>query len=192
MKICITGSQGVGKTTLAQQINKEFPEFQVLPEAARLAVEAGYSLDLDATMELEMWLILKQIELEKATGDWVADRCFIDLVAYISYLFRHQDALIEVAQRIIGDRLKGYDLVLYLPVEFEIKADGVRFVDKKFQSDVDKIVEWLLHRYDIRFHRITGNPKERLTQVKKLIKEARAEIRDKKIDKLIKDHEVRE
>ncbi|KKT18830.1 MAG: hypothetical protein UW02_C0021G0028, partial [Candidatus Nomurabacteria bacterium GW2011_GWB1_43_7] len=53
MKIAITGAQGVGKTTLARQINKHYPDFKILPEAARLAKEAGYNLDQTATTETE-------------------------------------------------------------------------------------------------------------------------------------------
>ena len=53
MKIVITGAQGVGKTTLAKQINKHYPDFKILPEAARLAKEAGFNLDQTVTTEKE-------------------------------------------------------------------------------------------------------------------------------------------
>src|SRR3989338_4306995 len=99
MKIAITGAQGVGKTTLAEQINKDYPDFKILPEAARLAKEAGYRLDHTATTETELWLIAKQIELESEQGRWVADRSCIDLLAYIQHLFSEESALIEFATK---------------------------------------------------------------------------------------------
>ena len=52
MKIAIIGAQGVGKTTLAEQINKDYPNFKILPEAARLAKEAGYNINQTATINI--------------------------------------------------------------------------------------------------------------------------------------------
>ncbi len=170
MKIAITGAQGVGKTTLAQQINQEYPDFSILPEAARLAVEAGYKLDHTATTETELWLIAKQLELESLESKWVADRCGIDLLAYIHHLFSKEKDLIEFATQALVPRFRKYDLVLYLPGgQFAIEDDGVRTTDVKFQQDIDKQVRDILGKHEIPFVEITGTPKERLEKVKSLI-----------------------
>ena len=171
MKIAITGAQGVGKTTLARQINKDYPDFQILPEAARLAKEAGYNLDYTATAETERWLIAKQIELESAENKWVADRCGIDLLAYIHYLFADESELIEFAVKTLVPRFSNYDLVLYLPGgEFAIEDDGVRTTDIKFQQAVDQRIRDVLEKHKIPFIKIIGSPEERLVKVKSLFK----------------------
>jgi len=171
MKIAIIGAQGVGKTTLAQQINKDYPDFKILPEAARLAVEAGYKLDHTATVETEHWLINKQIELESAENKWVADRCGIDLLAYIEYLFSNELDLIEFATKTLVPRFSNYDLVIYLPSgEFIIEDDGVRTTDIKFQEDIDRKIKDILEKHKIPFVKIVGSPKERLVKVKDLLK----------------------
>ncbi|HTE48681.1 MAG TPA: ATP-binding protein [Candidatus Paceibacterota bacterium] len=175
MKIVITGAQGVGKTTITRQINKDYPDFKILPEAARLAIEAGYKLDQTATAETELWLIAKQIELESTEGKWVADRCGIDLLAYIEHLFPQESALIEFATEILVPRFNKYDLVLYLPSgQFAIKDDGVRSTDIKFQEAIDERVRNILDRHKISFVRIVGSPPERLARVKNLLKNSRA------------------
>ena len=171
MKIAIIGAQGVGKTTLAQQINKDYPLFKILPEAARLAQEAGYSLDHTATVETEIWLINKQIELESTDGNWVADRCGIDLLAYIEHLFSRELDLIEFAVKTLTPRFNNYDLIIYLPSgEFAIKDDGVRTTDIKFQKDIDQQIRDILEKHQIPFIKIVGSPEERLAKVKELLK----------------------
>ncbi|MEK7140378.1 MAG: ATP-binding protein [Patescibacteria group bacterium] len=171
MKIAIIGAQGVGKTTLAQQINKDYPDFKILPEAARLAKEAGYALDQTATVETELWLITKQIELENTESKWIADRCGIDLLAYIHHLFSEESALIEFATKTLVPGFNNYDLVLYLPGgQFAIEDDGVRITDIKFQQDIDWRIRDVLEKHKIPFVKIIGSPKERLAKVKNLLK----------------------
>ncbi|MCX6751767.1 MAG: ATP-binding protein [Candidatus Nomurabacteria bacterium] len=169
MKIAITGAQGVGKTTLAKQINKDYPDFKILPEAARLAKESGYNLDQTATAETELWLIAKQIELENGEGKWVADRCGIDILAYIHHLFSEESDLIEFATKTLVPKFSNYDLVLYLPSgEFSIEDDGVRTTDIKFQQDIDQRIRDILEKHEIPFIKIVGTPEERLAKVKNL------------------------
>lgn len=170
MKIVIIGAQGVGKTTLAKQINKHYPDFRILPEAARLAKEAGYNLDHTATEETELWLIAKQIELESGEGEWVADRCGIDLLAYIHHLFSEKSSLIEFAVQTLVPRFSKYDLVLYLPSgQFAIEDDGLRSTDIKFQQAIDTRIQDILEAHEIPFVEIIGSPEERLARVRKLI-----------------------
>ncbi|MEI7810440.1 MAG: ATP-binding protein [bacterium] len=169
MKIAIIGAQGVGKTTLAQQINIDYPELKILPEAARLAQKAGYKLDHTATVETELWLINKQIELEEE-NNWVADRCSIDLLAYIEYLFSHENSLVEFATKTLVPKFSNYDLVIYLPSgEFPIEDDGVRTTDLKFQRDIDEKIKDILEKHKIQFIKVVGSPKERLEKVKNLL-----------------------
>jgi nicotinamide riboside kinase len=172
MKIAIIGAQGVGKTTLAQQINEYYPDLKILPEVARLAKKAGYALDQNAKTETEFWLITKQIELENAESKWVADRCGIDLLAYIHHLFSEESSLIEFATKTLVPRFSNYDLVLYLPGgQFPIEDDGVRTTDIKFQRTIDKRIRDILKKHKIPFIKIIGSPKERLAKVKNLIKD---------------------
>ncbi|MFA6520151.1 MAG: ATP-binding protein [Candidatus Paceibacterota bacterium] len=171
MKIAIVGAQGVGKTTLATQINKHYPDFKILPEAARLAKEAGYALDETATTETELWLIAKQIELETRDNKWVADRCAIDLLAYIHHLFSEEESLIEYATKTLVPRFNDYNLVVYLPSgQFPIEDDGLRMTDEKFQQDIDKKIRDILEKHKIPHVQIIGSPEERLEKVKSLLR----------------------
>lgn len=170
MKIAILGAQGVGKTTLAQALVDHTStysfSFTLLPEAARLAIEAGFHLDERATIETELWIILKQLELERAEGYWVADRCAIDLLAYITYLFPNQSSLIDLANKVLEPNFSKYDLIIYLPPkQFPIENDGVRNGDEEFQLAIDREIMKVLNYYRLPFVEIVGTPEERLKKV---------------------------
>lgn len=164
MKIAITGAMGVGKTTLAKDLAEKLG-LEILPEVARIAAEEGYKLDKDVSIDAEMFMISKQQKLEMDSDSWIADRCFIDLLAYISILFPMNILL----QFDVSDLLEDakYDWVLYIPPEFDIEDDGVRSTDKDFQKTVDeKIKEFLPEGYV----EVTGSKEDRVNQVLKLIK----------------------
>lgn len=170
MRVVIIGAQGVGKTTLAEQINTNYPDFKILPEAARLAKAAGHNLDENTTVETELWLINKQLELESTEPKWVADRCGIDLLAYIHHLFPKEESLIEFATTTLVPKFSAYDLVLYLPSgQFPIEDDGLRSTDAGFQEAIDERIRDLLEKHKIPFVRIVGSLEERLAEVKNLL-----------------------
>lgn len=142
----------------------------VLPEAARIAHQMGFLLDGGATLETELWLLGKQIELENRLGPWVSDRCLIDLFAYIVHLFKDDKSLIDLALRVLKKQIISYDLIVYLPNgEFSIENDGLRTMDEHFQSEIDKIIVNVMVNHDVKFQTIIGTPEGRLKQVSKFI-----------------------
>jgi len=173
MRIAIIGAQGVGKTTLANQIIEAYPDFKLLPEAARLAQELGFKLDEQADLKTEIWITTKQLELESQEGSWVADRCFIDLTIYLDHLFSSKqefDDLRNQVRNLAHQQARKYDLIVYLPTkEFPLISDGVRNIDLLFQEAIDqKFVKWLA-KAELPHVVIRGDPTQRLAQTKNLI-----------------------
>jgi hypothetical protein len=147
--------------------------FKLLPEAARLAVESGYKLDNSATIETELWLILKQQELERAEESWVADRCAIDLLAYIKFIFPNEPELIKLAIKLLEPYVYKYNLIVYLPSgQFPITEDGLRNTDKDFQLLIDKEIKEVLKYYRLSYIEITGDQEERVKKLTELVKHA--------------------
>lgn len=169
MKIAITGAQGVGKTTLANQfVRGRF--FVLLPEAARLAADAGFKLDRTATAETEIWIAHKQKQLELNGGStWIADRCFVDLLAYCRVLFAKNLSLLHYIEDMAHKRIEKYDIIAYCPAgQFPIQSDGLRYVNTEFQMSADKEVRRILADYKTKTHLIVGSEHQRLKLLTKI------------------------
>jgi len=192
MRIAITGSHGVGKSTLANDIlaylnGKEADlkinitdldsaskrkDFKLLEEAPRQAFELGLPINENNSPETQLWVFAKQLEMELiAQNYYIADKCFIDLLAYVMYIFREKRDLIDILKDISKRAAGKYDLVIYLPAgEFPIEDDGVRSTDPEFQDGVDKLILEILNDFNINYVKIIGNKEERYNQARELIK----------------------
>jgi len=179
MRIAITGSHGVGKSTLANDLlnylSKEdnlSSDFKLLEEAPRQAFELGFPINEDNSPETQLWIFAKQLEMELVAKDnYIADKCFIDLLAYAIYVFKEKQDLINILKDIFRRAVSKYDLVIYLPAgEFPIEDDGVRSTDQKFQEGVDKLILEILNDSEINHVKIIGSKEERYNQAKELIK----------------------
>lgn len=179
MRVAITGSHGVGKSTLINDLlnylNQEAREgggFKLLPEAPRQAFELGFPINENNTPETQFWIFAKQLEMELIAQDnYIADKCFIDLLAYAMYIFREKQDFINILKDISRRAARKYDLVIYLPSgEFPIEDDGVRSIDPKFQEGIDKLILEILNDFGVSYTKIAGSREKRAKQAIDLVK----------------------
>lgn len=169
MRIAVTGSHGTGKTTLSKLVTGRM-NYRYIPESPFQAVQKGFSINEETPLEAEIWIFAKQVEMEMADGNWVADKCMIDLLAYAYHIFKEDKSVLDVLTRIARRNFPKYDLVIYLPCgEFPIEDDGYRSLDPVFQHHVDCCIRGLMAAHGIRYHRVTGTPEQRFDQVKGLM-----------------------
>jgi nicotinamide riboside kinase len=166
-RIAIVGSFSTGKTTLAGEAATRL-DLPLLPEVARQVVELGFSLDKDATPEVETLIFLRQFHNEQVHPEFVSDRSLIDAMTYAGWVLdnqprRKETALWEACVDIAQYRLRNqYSHVFYLPIEFPIVPDGLRPMDPDFQAEIDERMRHLLSVYDIPSMTLTGSVEERL------------------------------
>jgi hypothetical protein len=200
MKIVVLGSHGTGKTTLTKRLygflkdsypmqiesvktGKEGGEYRLsepvgylhwtyLPEAPFEAVQRGFTMNEDTSLESEIWIIARQLELERRPAPWIADKCLIDILAYAKFLFTGEPELLKIAERMVQNNAC-YDLVLYLPTgEFPIEDDGLRSLDSSFQENIDKEIIGIMDNFGIDYHVLRGDKEERFAKAKQLVKES--------------------
>ena len=161
MKIALTGTHGVGKTTLAKMLVERL-NLPYIHEGARSVIEMlnTYNLDYRDFGDEQRSLFQKcvvnlQLIVENGFSQgFVSDRSLFDCQAYSNFD-------IEVPN--IADR---YDLIVYLPIEFELEKDGVRFTDPVFQKEINtKILKSIENIDPNKLIKVTGNLQERLDQI---------------------------
>ena len=69
-----------------------------------------------------------------------------------------------------ADILNTKDVIwVYLPLEFELDDDGVRFMDKKLQENIDREFKKVINKYNIKVFEVRGSVEERIEQLKQII-----------------------
>ena len=151
-RIAISGTHGVGKTTLAKQLS-EILRLPLLTETAREVIQqyvsdCSYMVCHPDKAEIQAKILNKQIEKEATHKAFVSDRSVLDVLAY-SCLYRIFDSptLHELAKKILLTYSKNYDLIIFCPIpddDYEIPDDGFRLTDKDSQMDIDNYLKCLL------------------------------------------------
>lgn len=174
MKIAITGADKTGVTSLGSWVSGK--RFTLLQEAATLALIAGFKLDHKVDVETELWIATKQLEMERMAGDnFVADRSFVDIHAYVNYYFHEDRALINLIGRIADKAMNSYDIVIHCPAgQFPIENNGVRVTSAAYQWKIDRRIKGTLALHHKEYHTVKGTLKERMAQVEEIIRKAGA------------------
>jgi nicotinamide riboside kinase len=154
-RLGITGSAGVGKTTLGKRL-AEILAVPFVEEGMRGRIEAGldmHTLDRDGRRALLLELFEQTLAAIRAAvnaGDgFVSDCCSIDFAAFWLYYGFGFDE--DATQRVFAraeKALNGYDLIVVLPWgAIPLLADGVRSANPWLQLHYQVLLEGLLARH---------------------------------------------
>jgi nicotinamide riboside kinase len=162
------GSHGTGKTTLAKALAKRL-NFRYIHDVVREeAVRKGFTINENTPPEVQLWLLLRQWELETTTPEsWVADKSLFDYLVYGDLILKNE--IVKKLIRWFVQRNAHYDIVFYLPIEFLMEEDGIRSVDPKFREEIDRLFRKCLDEFGIKYIELSGSVEERLNQALKYI-----------------------
>lgn len=161
MRIAFVGSHGTGKSTLFT-ILKNLPELQ----GHKLYDGIGRSVHTDLRKDWSLkrkqryfnrWFIWRHYW----TKSFISSRSIYDTYAYsrlmVGLWFNHR--LFSWAIKHIH-----YDYVFYLPIEFVLEEDGVRY-SSELQEQHDNETKLILDYNHIPYHTLTGTVQDRVDQL---------------------------
>lgn len=171
MYIVLTGTHGVGKSTLAEHLVSVLEpgrNVRLIPETARELVRRGMKVNDEMTEDgfIAYIQVYLQALRESQTDIVIADRSLFDL-----YLYTHNSTerirpiYIEMLRELVFVEAKTVDFYVYFPVEFLLQVDGVRPPDDSYQRQIDRDAVRLLEYFGVRVVIASGSLSERAATV---------------------------
>ena len=167
MRIFFCGAPGVGKSTLLKELHKLYPEYIVHDSMSALFMDRQEQQFTDS-FQNKVNVYCFNIFLN--SGDnIIMSRSIIDSLALNT---KPKD--LEYIESLVPYAIRKTDVFIYLPIEFEIsqREDGLRVLDKVYQSYIDKRIrtELRLRIPDFQAFTVTGSIEERVERLKKIFK----------------------
>jgi thymidylate kinase len=170
MRIAISGTHCSGKSTLAEALSEELPQYTTVEEPYQLLVEEGYEFGESPSIEDFELQLERSIEtLDESGQNVIFDRCPADI---LGYLLSHDDTevfdLDEWLPR-VQTAVRKLDLIVFLPVEEPDRIVLPLSQDTEYRQRVDeKLQEVILEDpfdFDVDVLEVTGSPQMRVRRV---------------------------
>ena len=169
MRIAISGTHRVGKTTLAEALANHLPGYELVPEPYHLLEDEGYDFeDMPSVEDFARQLERSIQSLEESGANVVFDRCPLDV---LGYLVTHRDAdAVDVDAWLprVRAAMTTLDLIVFVPIEAPDRMPVARD-EARFRSRVDEALHEIVidDCYDVARPAVTvgGAVEARLRQV---------------------------
>jgi len=134
MRIAISGTHRVGKSSLIEALAARLPGYRVVEEPYAVLEEEGYEFSDPPTSEDFEVQLRRSIEMVgDAPRDALVDRCPLDFVAYLRAL----DDEYEVDVEALRDAMEAFDLVVVVSIESPDRIVVSASEDRTLRRDVD-------------------------------------------------------
>ncbi len=171
MKIGLTGTMSVGKTTLVKALSEmeQFKGYTCTTERSQYLNSLGIPLNHETTIEGQTVFLAERVT-ELMQDRLITDRTIIDVMAFtkcarkVSYM--DGDAFEDYAKRFV----KQYDHIFYIsPEGMDIEDNGIRETDADYRKEIDEEIQKLLLKHRPIVHTLRGTTEERIEQIMKTI-----------------------
>lgn len=170
MRIAVTGTHRVGKSTLVEELGERLADYRVVDEPYHLLEEEGYTFASPPCFEDFLEQLRRSMALlEDAEGarNVLFDRCPLD---FLGYLLTHEESdafdLEEWLAR-VRFTIQTLDLIVFVPIEDRIQLPAHE--DPELRMEVDEKLAWMLlddpFELGVEVLPVHGSTTARVTQV---------------------------
>jgi hypothetical protein len=172
MRIGLTGTVSVGKTTLVKALQElpEFENYNFFTERSRYLRDLGIPLNTDSTVKGQL-IFAAERSTELMNPDILTDRSIWDVCAFtLSSKTIPFDDRVQLVKSfmLLKDE---YDIIFYIDPEGTIiENNGVRETDSEYRDKIDWVIQELLLEYPPKkLVKLKGSTEERIQQIKQIL-----------------------
>ena len=183
MRIAISGTHCMGKTTFIKDFLKIYPGY-VYEEEPYNQLQEKHDIEFSADPSLEDFIeqleySLERLDFHATPANVIFERCPIDFVAYLMYLAQQermnfQDTHVSEMFPEITEALENLDLIIFLPMTKECPILSPESEDEVYRKAVDVVLKQI-YREDLfdllpshdhpQLVEIWGKPEERMKKL---------------------------
>ena len=162
MKIAFMGTQGTGKTTLLELFLKDHSEYQRSVNIQRILNQTyGLGINGGADYQTQYAITAHYASEVVAYENYIADRSVLDTFVYARTCNKISEENLQTIENTFSKAVEEYDVIFYLPIEFEAPEDGIRNLTKEFLTHVDGLMKEYKDKYPNKIKMLSGGIKER-------------------------------
>jgi len=168
MRIGLTGTVSVGKTTLAKALGEleQFKGYSVQTERSKYLRDMGISLNTDSTLKGQL-IFAAERSIELMQTNIITDRTVYDVCAFTlsakSIGSYDKQRFVELLMEIRRD----YDAVIYVsPEGINIEDNGVRETNADYRNKIDITIKEMLKEFPPKkLITVSGSTEERINTI---------------------------
>jgi nicotinamide riboside kinase len=168
MRIGLTGTMSVGKTTLAKALGEldQLKDHSVYTERSKYLRDLGIPLNTDSTLNGQ-FVFLAERATELLYPNIITDRTIWDVCAFTlgakSIDEFDKRTFVEAAMMLRNQ----YDLVVYVsPNGVEVEDNGVRTTDLEYRTKIDEVIKLSLEEFKPnRLITVEGTTEQRIATI---------------------------
>ena len=168
MKIGLTGTMSVGKSTLAKALGEVdmFKGYTVQTERSKYLRDQGIQLNTDSTLKGQL-VFAAERSIELMQPNIITDRTVYDVCAFTlsakSIGWYEKRQFTDLLMNLRND----YDAIIYVsPEGVEIEDNGVRTIDAEYRKNIDIAIQEMLIEYaPKKLITVKGSTEERINTI---------------------------
>lgn len=172
MRIGLTGTMSVGKSTLAKALGEteEFKNHSVQTERSKYLRDQGILLNTDSTLKGQI-VFAAERSIELMEENIITDRTIYDVCAFTlsakSIEWNTKEKFVNLMMQLRNE----YDAVIYVsPEGVDVEDNGVRTTDAEYRDKIDFTIKEMLKEYPPkRLIEVSGSTEKRINKIKEAL-----------------------